>query len=124
MAIAKLLFTGADCDLLIENGSVVMINGSDDIAQGSKYELETNYGDWFLGRNFGTKWLQEEGGDGILDQKRISDADIRAELTRVALKDDRITSSKVTGITLNKRELDIEMEATTEFESLTFSVEV
>ena len=55
---------GADGDLVIENGDVVIVDGLAAIGQHVAMRLRSFKGEWFLDQNFGVPYLQEVLGKG------------------------------------------------------------
>ncbi len=55
---------GADGDLVIENGDMVIVDGLAAIGQHVAIRLRSFKGEWFLNQNFGVSYLQEVLGKG------------------------------------------------------------
>ncbi|MGL5189421.1 MAG: hypothetical protein ACRC7S_07190, partial [Cetobacterium sp.] len=77
-------------------------------------ELESNMTQWYLGYNWGTKLLQDDGS-GIFDKKGITDAEITQEIQRVISKRKDILKSTVESITKEDRKMSLEIIIETKY---------
>ncbi|MGL5750367.1 MAG: hypothetical protein ACRCXT_07565 [Paraclostridium sp.] len=117
MSTVKMEFRESDssCDLYISpDGYAEVVNGNEEIAQGLKDELESNMTQWYLGYNWGTKLLQDDGS-GIFDKKGITDAEITQEIQRVISKRKDILKSTVESITKEDRKMFLEITIETKY---------
>lgn len=87
-----------NADIVIDsNGRIPLIDGNDAIVQSVKTQLESNMTQWYLGYDWGTKIIQEDG-TGIFQKKGITDDEILQEISRVISKYSEITSFDVTNL--------------------------
>lgn len=70
-------------DLVFEKGDLVMVEGADELRQTVYIGMQTNQGEWFLNPEVGIRHAAFVG-------KKPSDEEMRAEIIRGAMQDERI----------------------------------
>lgn len=91
-----------DGDLVLEKGDLVMIEGADELRQTVYIGLQTNEGEWFLNPEVGIRHSAFVG-------KKPNDEEMRAEIIRGAMQDERIQS--VEDIRINRDMKDRKLTA-------------
>ena len=72
-------------DLVFEKGDLVMVEGADELRQTVYIGMQTNQGEWFLNPEVGIRHSAFVG-------KKPNDEEMRAEIIRGAMQDERIQS--------------------------------
>lgn len=72
-------------DLVFEKGDLVMVEGADELRQTVYIGMQTNQGEWFLNPEIGIRHASFVG-------KKPNDEEMRAEIIRGAMQDERIQS--------------------------------
>jgi len=72
-------------DLVFEKGDLAMVEGADELRQTVYIGMQTNQGEWFLNPEVGIRQSAFVG-------KKPNDAEMRAEIIRGAMQDERIQS--------------------------------
>ena len=74
-----------DGDLVFEKGDLAFVEGSDELRQSVYIGLQTNRGEWFLNPEIGIRHAAFVG-------KNPNEEEMRAEIIRGAMQDERIQS--------------------------------
>lgn len=74
-----------DGDLVLEKGDLVVLEGADELRQTLHIGMQTNQGEWFLNPEIGIRHAAFVG-------KAPNDEEMRAEIIRGAMQDERIQS--------------------------------
>jgi Protein of unknown function (DUF2634). len=74
-----------DGDLVFEKGDLAMVEGEDELRQTVYIGMQTNQGEWFLNPEIGIRHATFVG-------KKTNDEEMRAEIIRGAMQDERIQS--------------------------------
>lgn len=82
-----------DGDLVFEKGDLVMVEGAEELRQTVYIGMQTNQGEWFLNPEVGIRHAAFVG-------KKTNDEEMRAEIIRGAMQDERIES--VEDITIDR----------------------
>ncbi len=74
-----------DGDIVFEKGDLAIVEGKDELRQTVYIGLQTNRGEWFLNPEIGIRHAAFVG-------KKPNDEEMRAEIIRGAMQDERIQS--------------------------------
>lgn len=97
-----------DGDLVIEKGDLVMVEGVDELRQTVYIGMQTNQGEWFLNPEVGIR-------HSVFFGKKPNDEEMRAEIIRGAMQDERIQTVEDIQIErdMKNRKLTVTFRATT-----------
>jgi Fe-S cluster assembly ATPase SufC len=74
-----------DGDIVFEKGDIAIVEGADELRQTVYIGMQTNQGEWFLNPEIGIRHAAFVG-------KKPNDEEMRAEIIRGAMQDERIQS--------------------------------
>lgn len=73
--------TGANNDLLFEDGHLVIVEDSEAVAQHARQTLQTHHGEWFLDPSVGLPWLAQVLGYN--PDTALAESVVKAGLKRI-----------------------------------------
>jgi hypothetical protein len=86
-----------DGDLVLENDDLAIVDGADELRQTVYIGMQTNRGEWFLNPEIGIR-------HAVFVGKNPNDEEMRAEIIRGAMQDERVQSVEDIVIERNTRE--------------------
>jgi len=107
-----------DGDLVVSGGRFVEISGASACRQRIELSIRLDQGSWFLNPDAGIDWW------GIYDAKYVSDRLIRAEVERVLLADEEVTSIESLDVSFDNelRKITIKFKVATIYGSISGAV--